>query len=110
MKKFNFTQADLAKRLVKSRPHITNHIRLLQLTDVVRQMVNDGALSMGHGRTLLGLKNKRRIPEVANKVIKQQLNVRQLENLIKEYNENVSRETPKTRKDIFVQSKETHLP
>ncbi|CAM5197496.1 ParB family chromosome partitioning protein OS=Ureibacillus acetophenoni OX=614649 GN=SAMN05877842_105199 PE=3 SV=1 [Ureibacillus acetophenoni] len=109
IEKLNFTQEDLAKRLGKSRPHITNHIRLLQLPDVVRQMVNDGALSMGHGRTLLGLKNKRRIPEVANKVIKQQLNVRQLENLIKEYNENVSRETPKTRKDIFVQSKETQL-
>ena len=109
IEKLNFTQEDLAKRLGKSRPHITNHIRLLQLPDVVRQMINDGALSMGHGRTLLGLKNKRRIPEIANKVIKQQLNVRQLENLIKEYNENVSRETPKTRKDIFVQSKETQL-
>ncbi|MFY3792524.1 ParB/RepB/Spo0J family partition protein [Ureibacillus sp. MALMAid1270] len=109
IEKLNFTQEDLAKRLGKSRPHITNHIRLLQLPEVVRQMINDGALSMGHGRTLLGLKNKRRIPEVANKVIKQQLNVRQLENLIKEYNENVSRETPKTRKDIFVQSKETQL-
>ncbi|HWL24758.1 MAG TPA: ParB/RepB/Spo0J family partition protein [Ureibacillus sp.] len=109
IEKLNFTQEDLAKRLGKSRPHITNHIRLLQLPDEVRQMVNDGALSMGHGRTLLGLKNKRRIPEVANKVIKQQLNVRQLEILIKEYNENVSRETSNTRKDIFVQSKETQL-
>lgn len=109
IEKLNFTQEDLAKRLGKSRPHITNHIRLLQLPDVVRQMVNDGQLSMGHGRTLLGLKNKKRIPEVANKVIKHHLNVRQLENLIKEYNENVSRETPKTKKDIFVQSKETQL-
>ena len=36
---------------------------------------------MGHGRALLGLKNKRRIPEVADKVIKEQLNVRQLEAL-----------------------------
>lgn len=109
IEKLNFTQEDLAKRLGKSRPHITNHIRLLQLPDVVRQMVNDGQLSMGHGRTLLGLKNKKRIPEVANKAIKHHLNVRQLENLIKEYNENVSRETPKTKKDIFVQSKETQL-
>ncbi|KGR79876.1 ParB/RepB/Spo0J family partition protein [Ureibacillus manganicus] len=107
--KLNFTQEDLAKRLGKSRPHITNHIRLLQLPDVVRQMVNDGLLSMGHGRTLLGLKNKRKIPEVANRVVKQQLNVRQLESLIKEMNENVSRETSKTNKDIFVQSKETQL-
>ncbi len=109
IEKLNFTQEDLAKRLGKSRPHITNHIRLLQLPEEVRQMMNDGAISMGHGRTLLGLKNKRRIPEVANKVIKHGLNVRQLENLIKEYNENVPRETTKTRKDIFVESKETQL-
>ncbi len=70
MEKLNFTQEDLAKRLGKSRPHITNHIRLLQLPDVVRQMVNDGKLSMGHGRTLLGLKNKRRIPEVSKQSYK----------------------------------------
>nr|WP_106782049.1 ParB/RepB/Spo0J family partition protein [Lysinibacillus timonensis] len=110
IEKLNFTQDDLAKRLGKSRPHITNHIRLLQLPDEVRAMVNDGVLSMGHGRALLGLKNKRRIPEVAIKVVKQALNVRQLENLIKEYNSNVSRETQKSEnKDIFVQAKETQL-
>ncbi|RKJ61530.1 ParB/RepB/Spo0J family partition protein [Butyricicoccus sp. 1XD8-22] len=110
IEKLNFTQEDLAKRLGKSRPHITNHIRLLQLPEEVRKLVNDGYLSMGHGRTLLGLKNKRRIPELANKVIKHSLNVRQLENLIKEYNSEVSRETSKkVNKDIFVQAKETQL-
>ncbi|KGR91855.1 plasmid partitioning protein ParB [Ureibacillus massiliensis 4400831 = CIP 108448 = CCUG 49529] len=110
IEKLNFTQEDLAKRLGKSRPHITNHIRLLQLPEEVRKLVNDGSLSMGHGRTLLGLKNKRRIPELANKVIKHSLNVRQLENLIKEYNSEVSRETSKkVNKDIFVQAKETQL-
>lgn len=110
IEKLNFTQEDLAKRLGKSRPHITNHIRLLQLPEEVRKLVNDGSLSMGHGRTLLGLKNKRRIPELANKVIKHSLNVRQLENLIKEFNSEVSRETSKkVNKDIFVQAKETQL-
>lgn len=110
IEKLNFTQEDLAKRLGKSRPHIANHIRLLQLPDEVRDLVNQGALSMGHGRTLLGLKNKRRIPEVANKVINNSLNVRQLEELIKQLNSEVSRETPKKEnKDIFVQAKESQL-
>lgn len=110
IEKLNFTQEDLAKRLGKSRPYITNHIRLLQLPEEVRQLVNEGVLSMGHGRTLLGLKNKRRIPEVANKVIKQSLNVRQLEELIKQYNSDVSRETKEIeKKDIFVEAKETQL-
>ncbi len=110
IEKLNFTQEELAKRLGKSRPHITNHMRLLQLPEDVRNMVNDGTLSMGHGRTLLGLKNKRRISEVAQKVIKLSLNVRQLEALIKQYNEEVSRETEKpVKKDVFVQATETQL-
>lgn len=109
IEKLNFTQEDLANRLGKSRPHITNTLRLLQLPEKVRDLVNDGHLSMGHGRALLGLKNKRKIPEVAQKVIKQSLNVRQLEALIKQYNENVSRETKKVKKDIFVQATESQL-
>lgn len=105
----SFTQDDLAKRLGKSRPHIANHIRLLQLPGEIRQLVNEGILSMGHGRTLLGLKNKRRIPEVAAKVVKDQLNVRQLEMLVQQLNEDVSRETKSEKKDVFVQATESQL-
>lgn len=107
--KLQFTQEDLAKRLGKSRPHIANHIRLLQLPEDIREKVNEGLLSMGHGRTLLGLKNKRRIPEVAAKVIKEQLNVRQLEALVQNLNEDVSRETKFVKKDVFVQATESQL-
>jgi len=110
IEKLNFTQEELANRLGKSRPYITNHLRLLQLPEEVITLVNSGELSMGHGRTLLGLKNKRRIPEVAEKVIKHGLNVRQLEALIKQLNDEVSRETEKPgKKDIFVQATETQL-
>ncbi|MGN7477739.1 ParB/RepB/Spo0J family partition protein [Solibacillus silvestris] len=107
--KLNFTQEDLAKRLGKSRPHIANLIRLLQLPEDVRELVNEGKLTMGHGRALLGLKNKRRIPEVANKVIKDHLNVRQLEKYIQDANEAVSRETKSTKKDVHTQATESQL-
>ena len=106
----NFTQEELAKRLGKSRPHIANHIRLLQLPENVRQLMNEGTLSMGHGRALLGLKNKGRIEEIAQKVLAQNLNVRQLESLVHQLNEGVSHETKeKVKKDVFVQATETHL-
>lgn len=105
----NFTQEDLARRLGKSRPHIANLIRLLQLPEEIRELVNSGHLSMGHGRALLGLRNKRRIPEIAQKVIKEQLNVRQLEKLIQALNDDVSRETEKAKKDIHVQATESQL-
>lgn len=104
-----FTQEDLAQRLGKSRPHIANLIRLLQLPEEVRELVNEGHLSMGHGRALLGLKNKRRIPEVASKVMKDQLNVRQLEKYIQDLNESVSRETKQPKKDVHTQATESQL-
>ena len=107
--KLNFTQDDLAKRLGKSRPHIANLIRLLQLPEEIRVLVNQGELSMGHGRALLGLKNKRHIPVVAQKVLKEHLNVRQLEKYIQRVNEEVSRETNSTKKDIHVQATESQL-
>lgn len=110
MKHLNLTQEELSKRLGKSRPHIANHVRLLTLPKDIQKLVNDGTLTMGHGRTLLGLKNKKRIPEVVDKVVKQQLNVRQLEALVHSINENVPRETTKkAKKDIFIEEKESQL-
>ncbi|MFF5997048.1 ParB/RepB/Spo0J family partition protein [Lysinibacillus sp. KU-BSD001] len=106
----HFTQEQLAKRLGKSRSYIANHIRLLQLPEEVRKSINEGVLSMGHGRTLLGLKNKGRIQEIANKVLAQGLNVRQLEALVHQLNENVSHETKKkVKKDVFVEATESQL-
>ncbi|MCG7436746.1 ParB/RepB/Spo0J family partition protein [Lysinibacillus fusiformis] len=110
MENLHLTQEELSKRLGKSRPHIANHVRLLALPEDVRKFMNDGTLSMGQGRALLGLKNKRRISEVAMKVMKQGLNVRQVEMLVQSLNEEVSRETiPPKKKDIFVAAKESQL-
>jgi ParB family transcriptional regulator, chromosome partitioning protein len=110
MVNLNITQEQLAQRLGKSRPYIANLVRLLQLPEPVREKVNKGELSMGQGRTLLGLKNKRRIEEVAHKVLKEQMNVRQLEALVQQYNTPVSRETKKPKKkDVFVRSTENQL-
>lgn len=110
MESLHLTQEELSKRLGKSRPHIANHVRLLMLPEAIRKLMNDGTLSMGQGRALLGLKNKKQIVEIADKVIKQGLNVRQVEMLVQTLNEEVSRETvqPK-KKDIFVTAKESQL-
>ena len=105
----NLTQEQLAFRLGKSRPHIANHIRLLSLPQVVREAISDGILSMGHGKALLGLKNKKSIPIIMQKSIKENLNVRQLEALVQRLNENVPRETKKVQKDIFTKEKESEL-
>ena len=104
-------QEDLAKKLGKSRPHITNMIRLLSLPEKIRAMINSKELSMGHGRALLALKNEKEILEVANKIRKEHLNVRQVEQLISELNDKKPKKKPKKadKKDIFVTSKEEEL-
>ncbi|MFJ8264061.1 ParB/RepB/Spo0J family partition protein [Rummeliibacillus sp. NPDC094406] len=110
MEHLNLTQEELSKRIGKSRPHIANHVRLLTLPKEIQKLVNEGKLTMGHGRTLLGLKNKKQIPIVADKVMKQQLNVRQLEELVHSLNEDVPRETnKKVNRDIFIEEKESQL-
>ncbi|MGB3261661.1 ParB/RepB/Spo0J family partition protein [Paenisporosarcina sp.] len=110
MENLSLTQEQLAFRLGKSRPHIANHIRLLSLPEVVRELISANKLSMGHGRALLGLKRKKLIPSIAEKVMKENLNVRQLESLVQRMNEDVSRETSKVpNKDIFIKEKESQL-
>ncbi|TQR11517.1 ParB/RepB/Spo0J family partition protein [Psychrobacillus soli] len=109
MEHLSLTQEQLAFRLGKSRPHIANHVRLLTLPDIVRNAISDGVLTMGHGKALLGLKNKKTIPIIMQKSIKENLNVRQLEALVQRLNENVPRETKKEEKDIFTKEKETEL-
>ena len=109
--KLDLTQEELAKRLGKSRPHITNHIRLLSLPEDVQEMISQGKISMGHGRAVLGLKKKEYIKSTVEKVIKEEMNVRQLELLIQQLNEDVSRETKKkkVKKDVFIQEQEEVL-
>jgi ParB family transcriptional regulator, chromosome partitioning protein len=111
MTQLNLTQEQLAKRLGKSRPHIANHLRLLTLPKSIQQLISEGKLSMGHGRTLLGLKKKEKMQAVVEKVLKEQLNVRQLELLVQQINQSVPRETSKSKKekDVFIRERESYL-
>ncbi len=83
MEEFDYTQEDLAKSLSKSRSHIANTLRLLNLPESLRDYIRQGKMTAGHARALLGAKN----PEiVGEKVISQGLNVRQTERLIQKQN------------------------
>ncbi|MBA9028072.1 ParB/RepB/Spo0J family partition protein [Peribacillus huizhouensis] len=107
------TQEQLARRLGKSRPHVANHIRLLSLPTEVQTYISEGEISMGHGRALLSLKNKDALQFVVNKVLKDGMNVRQLEQYIQDYNQDVPRETASkkepTKKDVFIKERESVL-
>ncbi|PIC69816.1 chromosome partitioning protein ParB [Sporosarcina sp. P16b] len=110
MESLKLTQEQLAFRLGKSRPHIANHIRLLALPEKILKDISHGILSMGHGRTLLGLRKKEQILAIAEKTKTEGLNVRQLEKLVQHLNEDVPRETKKEKKkDIFIEAQENTL-
>ena len=78
------TQDELAKRLGKSRSHITDMLGLLRLPLSVQDMVLYGKISMGHARVLSKLENSEQIEDLANKVISENLSVRDLEVLTNE--------------------------
>lgn len=75
------TQEELAKKLGKSRSHITNMLGLLRLPLSVQDMVLYGKISMGHARVLSKLENHSQIEDLANKVVNENLSVRELEEI-----------------------------
>ena len=75
------TQEELAKKLGKSRSHITNMLGLLSLPEEVKEMINNNKLSMSHARVLSKIEEKEKILDLAQKVIDKNLNVRELEEI-----------------------------
>ncbi|WP_022709108.1 ParB/RepB/Spo0J family partition protein [Pseudochrobactrum sp. AO18b] len=74
----DYTQADLAQVIGKSRSHVANTLRLLKLPTEVQGLINDGALTAGHARTLITMENPQ---AVAERIVKEGLSVRQVEAL-----------------------------
>ena len=79
---YHMTQEEAAKQVGKSRSAVTNSLRLLSLTPAVRQLVEEGKLSAGHARALLPLSPAMQ-ESAANAIIKDELSVRQTEQLVK---------------------------
>ena len=89
------TQDEAAKRLGKSRTYITNHLRLLGLSDDIKDLVQSGALSAGQARTILGLKSKKDQSSLAKKVVAEGITVRQLEKMVQSLNEPADKDIKK---------------
>lgn len=79
MEKLNLTQTQVSDRLGKSRPYIANYLRLLSLPTEVKTMIRQEKLSMGQARTLLSVKDKKKILGLAKKAVAKKMTVRQLE-------------------------------
>lgn len=79
---FNYTHEELAQKIGRSRPHITNTLRLLQLPPSVQRRVAAGVLSAGHARALLALGDSAAMEKLANRIVTEGLSVRAVEEII----------------------------
>jgi ParB family transcriptional regulator, chromosome partitioning protein len=109
---FSLTQEELSAKVGKSRSHIANFLRLLQLPEEVKEYVSRGTLSMGHAKAIVSLKDKKLIKALADTAIKEQWSVRELEEEVKKLEEkgDTKKAKPKqTRKDPYINEVEESL-
>jgi ParB family chromosome partitioning protein len=82
---FGLTQQQIAETVGKDRTTIANMLRLLQLPDAVRKLLQDGDLTMGHAKVLLGLDDPEMIGTLAREIVKEGLTVREVERRLREF-------------------------
>ena len=92
---YGFTQEMAADRVGKSRTAVTNTLRLLRLPKEVLDMLSEGKISAGHCKSLLGLSTEKEIVGLAEKTVKDELSVRQIEKMVKSLSQG---DKPKTAK------------
>ncbi|WP_426450396.1 ParB/RepB/Spo0J family partition protein [Paenibacillus sp. S-38] len=109
---FSLTQEELSVKVGKSRSHIANFLRLLQLPEEVKNYVSRGTLSMGHAKAIAGLKDKKVMKALADTAIKEQWSVRELEEEVKKLEEKSDSKKVKQkqkRKDPYINELEESL-
>ena len=98
-----FTHAEIADKMGKSRPYISNSIRLLSLPDAILSEVENGKLSQAHARSLVGL-NKEQQDYFFQRIIEEDISVRKLEALLTE-----KKQKKLQKNDYFIQNEEEQL-
>lgn len=94
IEEYDMTQEEISKKIGKSRPAIANSLRILQLPEEIKNMIAEGKISQGHARALLSISGDKKQIEMAEKIIANQLNVRQVEKMAKDIKQ-------KKKKDVL---------
>ena len=103
---FGLTQEEISRRVGKERSTVANFLRLLKLPEPVKQLLASGQLSMGHARALLSLDSAKKQQQLADRVVRSSLNVRQTEVLAAGATKKAKGEKPK---DVFTRDAEEKL-
>jgi ParB family chromosome partitioning protein len=117
MEEFHLTQEEVAHRVGKSRPVVTNLLRVLNLPEEIKEEVDRGNISVGHARALLSLETPDQQLELARRIMRQGLSVRETETLVarlperalQEDSPSPQEEKPPVRPDVHVSALEEEL-
>lgn len=107
--KCGYTQEEVATSVGKSRPAITNSLRLLKLPEEVRQMTKDGEISAGHARALLAFDNAPMMLECAKQIVDKKLTVRDVEKMAKRPSQAETKAKSSKKRDSFYDEVELAL-
>ena len=105
---FQLTQEEISKRVGKERSTVANFLRLLKLPEPVKKLLASGQLSMGHARALLAIESPKKQEQLADRVVRKNLNVRQTEMLASESSPKTAEKKEK-EKDVFTRDAEDKL-
>lgn len=109
IEKYKSTQEELAELVGKSRPYITNTMRLLNLSEKVKKYIELEKISQGHGKALLRVSDEKEQINLAEKIIKENLSVRKTEEIIKSMLKEKNTKNKVKQKDIFIKDIEERL-
>lgn len=109
MEDFNLTQEELSLQIGKSRSYIANSIRLLRLDDEIIDKISEGKLSQGHGKALLGIKDKQAQVRIAEEILNKNLNVRDAEAMAKNKRLNIEEDLEERLENSYINSIEENL-
>jgi ParB family chromosome partitioning protein len=109
IEQLSVTQEEIAQRVGKTRSSVANAMRLLKLPTEIQQMVEEGLLSMGHARALLGLDSEEKQLDLAKRVASDGLSVRDVERLVKEILEPKPEAKPKPEPDPQIEAERANI-
>jgi len=96
------TQEQMSERVGKKRSTIANYLRLLKLDPIIQTGIRDGFISMGHGRAIINIEDLDAQTDIYQKIVSQNLSVRETETLVKNYHESLKPKTAtKTKSSSF---------
>lgn len=97
---FKLTQEALSERVGKDRATVSNYLRILKLPDAIKAFINDGSITMGHAKAILAIEDKNEQIEIAKKIVRDGLSVRESEALCGSPAKAISAKAKKTKKKL----------